>query len=187
MPTLTDHLRDEISVLRVGLERLEQLAVEASSGRGTDVEGLRTIVFSLRLLFKRNFLVKLERVLYPALTAGLKDSTESVLFDEGSEIATNAEAQFKLMRLQLVIDEMSNRWSKQDNLTHCIEDCLESIRRVLSLCFNLTLPLADRHLDEAEQNRLYAECREIDVRQCSERAHATHVLVHPELSGAIGS
>ena len=73
MPIFTDHLRAEIQAIRNGLSQLETAR--------NSIPDLRLAVYTMRLLFKRIHLAKLETVLYrlwmPAAFVTASASTNS--------------------------------------------------------------------------------------------------------------
>jgi hypothetical protein len=151
MPIFTDHLRTEIQSIRNGLSQLETVR--------SSIPDLRLTTYTMRLIFKRIHLAKLETVLYPALDASCLRDGEC--FDEMTERLRNRHADSALMRLQMAVDRFDER-SSGDDLSRALADCAHSFEELLDNEINVVLPFADRQLSAERQGELLAKALEID-------------------------
>jgi hemerythrin-like domain-containing protein len=185
MPIFTEHLRNEIGVIQVGLSQLDRARKSILAGRQPNLQDLRIITYALRLLFKRNHVTKLETLLYPELDSSI-DAEGFEHFSESTERLYNGQAKLQLMRLQLALDAFGER-SSRDELARCLEDCLLVIRMVLDKETNTLLPLAERQLTNEQQDELYMKAQELDRKQALERVQATQALMTMDLARASGA
>jgi hypothetical protein len=186
MPIFTEHLRKESDVIQFALSQLAKSLREIFESGSPNIQDLRVITYSLRLLFKRSHVTKLETLLYPELDPSQLDEDGFEKFSEQTEKLYNDRARLQLLRLQLALDGFGER-SSRDELARCVDDCVHMIGHVLDHERDVILPLADKVIGLDRQNELYMKVIELDRKQALERVQATQALMNMDLARASGN